>query len=164
MIPKLRIQLRHVILHGTNQDSKVRAGGYAHTYMDVKDMDLQALSVFPSDEDIAGVAQQAARESDGLILMLGVSVDELHGAGQIMAVLPSIASWYDDELEDHEPRDGGLADLDGEESDSDAHELQELVELWESAESSKLPLSCKKKIANLTCAALAITTDESIRV
>ncbi|KAF8328951.1 hypothetical protein F5887DRAFT_1287968 [Amanita rubescens] len=50
------------------------------------------------------------------------------------------------------------------EGESEAQELQELLDLWESAETSKLPLSCKKKFANLTCAALAVTADEATTI
>ena len=158
MIPKLRVQLRRGMSHDASHNSKARASGYAHTYMDTKGMDIRALCTFPSDEDIAINAEQAACESESLIALLGVSVEQLYGATSFMP-LPSISAWYSTSTTEIDEQD---AQEINEAPDLEAQELQEWLELWESAETSKLPLACKKRVTDLTCAALAVATDEAI--
>ena len=58
MIPKLFIRLREAALFGPSHlsDGKERASGYTHNYRDTRDIDLNALSTFPSDHEIQEAA------------------------------------------------------------------------------------------------------------
>jgi hypothetical protein len=58
---------------GHTGDSKACASGYTHTYFDSEDIDIAALSAFPSDNEIEDVAKQAWDEADSLFTVLGTS-------------------------------------------------------------------------------------------
>lgn len=77
MIPKLRVTIRHAILHTTMSNPKAWASGYAHTYFDTLGLDLINLAKYPSNDEINEVAEQAAGEANSLLGMLSLSPHRL---------------------------------------------------------------------------------------
>jgi hypothetical protein len=155
------------VLRGKSSDSKARAAGYNHTYFDNEGLDLEALSCYASDEEIAAIAIEASEEADSLFILLGVHPDDLHVTENARPIhLPSIAAWFDtddgfksddgdddDESDDYEGGDEG-----GEGGDVD--KLQTILN-----EEEHSPISRRAVIDN-TCialmgAALAIAAEES---
>ncbi|KAF8218504.1 hypothetical protein L208DRAFT_1490856, partial [Tricholoma matsutake] len=78
MIPKLHIKICEAILCAQGSDPKACAAGYNHTYVDNTGVDIPTLSVYPSNQDIQDVAEQAAQEADSLIALLGLVPSQLH--------------------------------------------------------------------------------------
>ena len=155
MIPKLRIKLYESVLRGKSSDPKARAAGYNHTYFDNEGLDLQVLSRYPSDEEIATIAMEASEEAESLFIFLGVLPDDLHSIENPHTLhLPSIAAWFD--------ADDGL-ELDGESDDEDGGDVDELQRILDNEENS--PISRRAVIdetcMTLTGAALAIAAEEA---
>jgi hypothetical protein len=91
MILKLFIRLREHALFSKSSDGKERASGYSHTYTDNCDVDLVALSLYPSNEEINGAAKTAYEEAENLWNLLGAPPS----APRIPSVkLPSIWAWF----------------------------------------------------------------------
>lgn len=165
MIPKLRVQLREAVLSARTSDPKARANGYDHTYFDCKGMDILALSVFPTDDEIKHAAIQAADEVDSLVALLGVVPSQLHHlTGTVpsshtpLPVLPSISAWFNDETRDIHSDDEDTEDLS---DDTDAQELQAVLK---QSEDIFLPYQADQELINLRFAAIAISTDDIMRV
>jgi hypothetical protein len=91
MLPKLFIRLCEHTLFSTFSDGKERASGYSHTYTDSRDVDLVALSTYPSDDEISEVVKTAYEEAENLWTLLGAP-PSLTCGGQTK--LPSIRSWF----------------------------------------------------------------------
>ncbi|KAI0319575.1 hypothetical protein OF83DRAFT_1018093, partial [Amylostereum chailletii] len=72
MIRKLHVRLREDHLFNEGSDGKARASGYNHTYQDDGDIDLLALSTFPSNDKINEIAIAAYGEASSLWDLLGV--------------------------------------------------------------------------------------------
>ncbi|KAG6905164.1 hypothetical protein DXG01_004460, partial [Tephrocybe rancida] len=171
MVPKLRIKIREAVLRARGSDAKERAAGYNHTYVDHSGINISNLSTFPTDREIAQVASEAAQEADSLLVLLGLSPKELHHARATFALditLPSIDGWYpllhkqDDSTSPELDSDDEFVDTDTE-SLSEAQELQELINR---EENKKLTRTKKQedRTMNLTCAAMAVTADETMKV
>ncbi|KAJ7433925.1 hypothetical protein B0H11DRAFT_1758325 [Mycena galericulata] len=157
MIVKLRVTMREAVLAAKSSDPKARAQGYSHTYYDNTGANLVNLAVYPSDAEITAISELAAAESDALISLLGLVPGHLHRKQS--AILPSIGAWYTDDNESLISRDEEFDDLDG---PSDAEELQALID-----EQERAPLRSarmERDIMSLTCASIALTADEHMRV
>ena len=90
MIPKLFVRVREAALFGPSHfsDGKERASGYTHNYRDTRDIDFNALSTFPSDNEIQEAAVMAYQQAENLWFLLGfVPSDEAYH-------LPSIKTWF----------------------------------------------------------------------
>jgi hypothetical protein len=96
MIPKLFIRLREFAFFGHLPDGKERASGYTHNYYDNRDIDLNALSTFPSDQEIQDSAAVVYQEAENLWFLLGHSaaVNPVPLAVQHITKLPSMSSWF----------------------------------------------------------------------
>lgn len=167
MIPKLRVKMRQAILKGKTSNPKARAAGYSHTYFDMAGLDQINLSTFPSDDEITVLARQAADEADSLIALLGLSPNQVRNLQRSPSVLPSINSWFSPPTPttpttDEKSETESLIS-DDDESVSEAQELQSLLD---NEEDLTLPRTAKEEtqILNLTCAALALATDEMMMV
>jgi hypothetical protein len=175
MYPKLAIKLREAVLRGRSSDPKARANGYCHKYFDTRRLDLLALVTFPSDDEIRCMADEAAQEAESLVKLLGVNPAQLlrpMGSSQMM--LPSIFAWYDNPVHNTNKDADADADADAEDvdesvyggdsdEDNDANELQALVD----AEEHSLELRTNKQddeLLALTCASLAVTAEDLIKV
>ena len=112
----------------------------------------------PTVRSLAMGPGQSRSSSESLIALLGVSVEQLYGVTSFTP-LPSISAWYSTPTTEIDEEEAEEID---DEPDLETQELQELLEVWESAETVELPLACKKRVTDLTCAALAVTTDEAI--
>ncbi|KAJ3516574.1 hypothetical protein NLJ89_g1045 [Agrocybe chaxingu] len=72
LIPKLAVRLMAACKHKSSKANLQRtAGGYSHTYSDSDDADLHFLSIFPSDREIALIAEDAYEEAMMLWELLG---------------------------------------------------------------------------------------------
>ncbi|PPR07227.1 hypothetical protein CVT24_010170 [Panaeolus cyanescens] len=91
MVPKLFIKLREAFFSARNLDGKATASGYLHSLTNIQDLNLAALSNYPTDSEIQDLTEQAYGEAHSLFVFLGVTADELYGR---QARLPSISSWY----------------------------------------------------------------------
>jgi hypothetical protein len=98
MMPKLFIRLREHTLFSKFSDGKERASGYNHTYTDNRDIDLVALSTYPSDSELNDVAKTAYEEVENLWTLLGAP-PSLTQSGPIK--LPSIRTWFKSPDNDH---------------------------------------------------------------
>lgn len=158
MIPKLRIKIHEAILHARISDPKARAAGYNHTYVDNTGINVAILSVYPSDQDIQVVAENAAQEADSLVALLGLTPSQLHRIRerQPMATLPSITNWFQE-----------ISDFSDDEFDNESlSEAQELQNLLDNEEDKSLSRTQKQeeRLLNLTCAAMAVVADEATKV
>jgi hypothetical protein len=73
MVPKLFVQIREAALFGPSHfsDGKERASGYTHNYRDTRDIDLNALSTFPLDNEIQEATVMANQQAENLWFLLG---------------------------------------------------------------------------------------------
>lgn len=94
MVPKLRVTIREAMLR-VRTDSKATANGYNHTHFDARGLNIPTLATFPSDDEIAAAAREAAEEAGSLLALLGVSPKRLHE--DVAVKLPPIASSFIDE-------------------------------------------------------------------
>ncbi|KAJ7827971.1 hypothetical protein B0H14DRAFT_3719732 [Mycena olivaceomarginata] len=153
MIPKLRVKLRAAVLSAKISNPKDRAAGYSHTYFDATGLDILALSTFPDDDTINGIALEAAEEADSLIALLGLAPAQLHrGDDPVPPMLPSIAAWYPPTTDD--------CDAD---SISSTQELQDLIEIAEDDAVSRTRAQAEE-LLTLTSAALALSADDMIKI
>lgn len=169
MIPRLMILIRAAINSKHTGDSKARASGYTHTYFDSEDIDLAALSTFPSDNEFEELAKQAWDEADSLWTALGVSPADFMQSAPSAPHLPSVNSWFipgQDPVHDS----GGFVDLDDgfqpEEEDgqnfdnnTEAAQLQALIDEEEQAHSRSNHVD--DRMLELTTAAIAVEIDET---
>ncbi|TFK33481.1 hypothetical protein BDQ12DRAFT_670188 [Crucibulum laeve] len=82
-------------LLSTEPYGKERASGYTHNYHDIRGIDINALSTFPSNHEIQDAATTAYHEAENLWLLLGycpVAYDDK--AGSTVTKLPSISAWF----------------------------------------------------------------------
>ena len=141
MIPKLRIKLYETVLRGKSSNPKARAAGYNHTYFDNEGLDLQVLSRYPSDEEIATIATEASEEAESLFILLGVLPDDLDTTENMHTIhLPSISAWFDDDL--------GLDEESDDEHGEDVDELQRILDKEENS-----PIS-RRTVVDETCMTL----------
>ncbi|KAJ6632173.1 hypothetical protein B0H10DRAFT_2206574 [Mycena sp. CBHHK59/15] len=163
MAPKLRVTMREAVLSGKTSHANATAAGYSHTYFDAIGADLAALAVYPSNEDIQTAAQQAAAESDSLVALLGITPNQLHKkpGAHLQPTLPSIGSWLDDNDESESEED---FDNDDPSATSEAEQLQAIIDMYEHPDAPMLSAKDDQKIMSLTCASIAVTTDEQMRI
>jgi hypothetical protein len=165
MTTRLRIKLREAVLHSHTLDFKARASGYCHTYTSNKGIDLNTLSLFPTDDEIQEAAQAAIEECESIFSLLGIDVALLRDitTGQLSqphVQLPSITSWFPDNDEHVVP---DIEDDDEEEEEEEATELQACMDYFED-NNLHLTHSQEQKVTKLSCAAMAIVGDEMGRV
>lgn len=160
MVPKLCIKIRQAVLRALLSNPKARASGYSHTYFDNTDINLSTLASFPTDEEIEGVATAASQEADSLVALLGLVPDQIHRAHPTTTTLPSIGAWFSD---DSDKEFNDIASDTDTESISSAQELQDLLDGEENNKISQ-NRTHDQELLNLTCAALAITTDDMINM
>ena len=103
MIPKLTTLIRNAVRLGHTSNPRVRASGYAHTYVDAEDCDLAQLSIFPTDEEIQMATNEAWVEADTLFTMLGPAPEQFMQPASKPTTstqltpntyVPPIASWF----------------------------------------------------------------------
>jgi hypothetical protein len=171
MLTKLRVKLREAVLSAQSPDFKARANGYCHTYFDVKGIDPLLLAMFPTNEDIQDAALQAMEECESLLVLLGIDPSMLQDkiARQSSVRLPAIDSWYSDPLADRDNGGDNSSDDGDDEScygsdDSSTNDAAELQELMDQTEGRDFSRSHNDKLTRLTCAAMAITSDEMAKV
>lgn len=75
---KLLLQICGAILSAAISNGKARASGYNHSYMDHCDINLAALSAYPSDEEITCVVKQAYDKAENLFVLLRIVTSDLH--------------------------------------------------------------------------------------
>ena len=172
MIPKLRVKIREAVFRAQGSDPKGHAAGYNHTYFDNTGINTVNLATYPSDEDVKVIADAAAQEADSLLALLGLVPGQLHRLKQSRTVLlPSINSWFETNTTHAEDEDNpiGLGDGwdtdDGSDTDS-LSEAQELQGLLDCEEDRTLSRTRKQEdqLLDLTCAAMAIMADETMKV
>ena len=136
MIPKLHIKIHEAILRAQGSDPKACVVGYNHTYVDNTGVDIPTLLVYPSNQDIQDVAEQAAQEANSLIALLGLVPSQLHRIQeQLNTILPSITSWF--QAPDKNAESVSLSSDDELDSES-LFEVQELKNLLDHEEDKTL--------------------------
>ena len=163
MMTKLRIKLCKAILCSHTLDFKARAGGYCHTYTSNKGIDLNTLSQFPTDDEIQEAAKESMEECESIFALLGIDVSlprdvAMGQMSQPHAQLPSISSWF---LDDEAHTVPNVRDDDDELDE--ATELQACMDYFEDND-LHLMHSQQQKVTKLSCAAMAIMSDEMGRV
>lgn len=160
MASKLRVKVREAVLRQQASDPTARASGYCHTYFDVHGIDLLALATYPTDVEINQVALEAAQEAESLVLLLGVIPGQLlrfQSLSQVQQRLPAIASWYSGPAIAPEDSDD---ESDESESENEAEELQHLLNAGESQSEGR----SGQAFLEISCGALALATDDIVRV
>ena len=172
MIPKLFLRLRETALFGTHtfSDGKERASGCTHNYCDNRDIDLNALSTFPSDGEIQDAAITAYQQAENLWFLLGFIPSDILPTVQ----LPSIASWFfEPKIPDSKAqvsKENETVDSDYEsdidhESDSSVSELPEVAQLeaaMNRIEDMKLSFDEEDKVNTLSFATVALSINDSM--
>ena len=151
LIPKLRVAIRHAVLHMTTSDPKARASGYAHNYFDTKGVNLTNLATYPSNESINEVAERAAGEADALLALLGLFPHRIRRL-KIKETGASHTSLDYDELDDS-------ASIYYEAEDAEFTMLQELLEREEMTSDFRTQRQ-EKQFNNLACATFALMIDD----
>ncbi|KAJ6615753.1 hypothetical protein B0H10DRAFT_2220086 [Mycena sp. CBHHK59/15] len=95
-----------------------------------------------------------------LISLLGLVPEQLHR--RQTAALPSIGAWYDDDVHG-EDEDEEFDDTD-ELGPSDAEQLQAIIDEQERPDAPMRSARMDREIMSLTCASIAVTVDEHMRV
>ncbi|KAJ3764787.1 hypothetical protein FB446DRAFT_795722 [Lentinula raphanica] len=91
--PKLTMMLERAVQQSwQSPDSKARASGYNHSYLDRHGVDVQNLSLFPTDNQIDDASQLAYDDASDLFCLLGLSPNELKHENS--SALPSIRTWF----------------------------------------------------------------------
>ncbi|KAG6819326.1 hypothetical protein H0H93_012927 [Arthromyces matolae] len=132
MIPKLFVRMRGLLLSSRNSNGKARASGYNHTYADIRGLDLAALSIYPSDEDIDIASKRAYGEAESLFASLGVAATELETS---TSKLPGIKSWYSDSNYDN--TSDSESDFDSEHAGDEEPNYQEVLDMLEDSDLSR---------------------------
>lgn len=154
-MPKLDVQLREAVFNAQMKnptDSKARAAGYNHTYLNTSGIDLLALAQYPSQETMELAAEQAADEVDSLISMLGIIPLTLHNLTEDYH-LPSISTWMDD-------LDDNMSDLNSDFSDDDDNE----AEMLEAVVNATDDASAGTHTETLAHAAIALSVNDHIQM
>lgn len=173
MIPKLTTLIRSAVRQGRASDPRVRAGGYAHTYVDAEDCDLAQLATFPTDKEIQMATNEAWAEADSLFTMLGPAPEQFmrpssaptNSTQPISTYLPPAASWFPEgedpvlDFGDDTSEAGSEWGSDSEWSDNGAL-LQHLGEPFENEYSRSQ--STDERILALSCAATACEINDTI--
>ena len=168
MIPKLFIRLREHSLFSKFSDGKERASGYSHTYTDNRDVDLVALSLYPSDEEINDATKTAYEEAENLWTLLGAP----SSAPRIPSIrLPSIRAWFteqepsediatDEEIFSDYDSCVGDADLDNNDEESESAQIQKALNYLETV---TIKLSQEEnKINDLALAAVSLSVGDGM--
>jgi hypothetical protein len=167
MIPKLFVRLREAIFLQTTSDGKERASGYNHTYHDNRDINLNALSIFPSDSEIQDAIESAYEESENLWHFLGFNIDwDLADVDTVR--LPTIESWFTPGQKSStlcDPIDSDYeSDLEPEEVRvSETRQIHDAITHLETAK-QKLSLDEEDKVSNLTFAAVSLAVNDSMEM
>jgi len=158
MVPKLRIKIRHALLSSRISNSKARANGYNHTYIDSTGIDIVKLGTFPTDEEIEEISEIAGAEAKELISFLGIRAEQLISIRNL--ALPAQAAAMPDHESDEEELDIDNESDSDEESICEQEELQKLIE--ESARTAHIDRrnAVEQRILTLTSAATALTTND----
>lgn len=112
------------------------------------------------------MAKEAAQEAESLVRLLGINPAQLlrSTAGVSQTMLPSIRTWYEDPVSDNDEDE----DESGNEStyDDENDDAEELQALMDAEEQTSEPRTNKQddEILALTCASLAVTADDLIKV
>jgi hypothetical protein len=181
MIPKLFLRLRETALFGTHtfSDGKERASGYTHNYCDNRDINLNALSTFPSDDEIQDAAVTAHQQAENLWFLLGFIPSDSGSESDILpsVQLPSIASWF---VDSEPPIPGSEAEVSKEKeilvdsdyesdidherdsSDSELPEVAQLEATMNRIEDINLSFDEEDKVNTLSFATVALSVNDSM--
>lgn len=168
MLPKLSVKIRETLLRCRSThiaESKSRATGYNHTYLDHHNIDILNLSTFPDRESILEASQAAADEADSLILLLGITPSDLHSRRSLTTRLPFLQSWYPDEEFFQDLEYELDEDQDHEESGCETEEVLRLIAQTEDETFTRGWSSEDMNRAEvLSHAAIALTIDEQTQL
>ncbi|KAJ3992419.1 hypothetical protein F5050DRAFT_1715291 [Lentinula boryana] len=93
---KLTMMLEQAVQQSwQSPDSKARTCGYNHSYLDRHGVDVQTLSLFPTDNQIDDASQMGYDDAFDLFCLLGLSPNELKH--ERSSTLPSIRTWFTEE-------------------------------------------------------------------
>ncbi|KAF8150852.1 hypothetical protein B0H34DRAFT_824720 [Crassisporium funariophilum] len=171
MVPRLFIRLREAAFFKSASNGKERASGYNHLYHNVRGINLNALSTYPTDGEMQDAIQSAYKEAENLWHLLGFTPSDLDDA--IHEHLPSIPAWFSSKPDSPSDQlNGDLMDSDYEDNidDNKAEEeitskSREVHKAIDHLESVKFGSFDKEdKVNNLTYAAVSVTVDESIEI
>jgi hypothetical protein len=123
--------------------------------------------VYPSDDEIKQASEDAAAECESIIALLGITPGQLYEREP--AKLPGIHAWFSDDS------DKGADDVDDpvepleefDDSDSsicEAEELQALIDADEGMDAPVRSRQTEQELMALTCANIALSVDEHMRV
>jgi hypothetical protein len=183
MIPKLWVCMREEVLCAKGSSPQACAQGYNHTYFVNQDLDLQALALLPTDEQINAAATSASKEAIFLVSLLGVNTFQLYNL--VLSLTKSLIpmpltphhdnphskSIADDPLLEHDSITKS-AYKDEHPGLSDVEELQAILQQLEPSEQEMpLELQCptfshktEQRLEQLSYAAAAITIQEMAEV
>ena len=162
MVPKLFIKLRQAVLSSKFSDGKARASGYNHTYTDTRGIDIQALSLYPTNDDMNEAAVRAYGEAESLFALFGVTASDLYYEAAVPR-LPSIRSWFSDSEDidalfvgDHESGDDASGDF----NDLDlTHDYQFALDVLEGADDD-LSFAQERRLMDYRYASIALSIEE----
>lgn len=150
LVQKIFIRLRIFTKSALATVGKDTASGYAHTYSDCRGIDLTALSMFPTDEEINEAARFAYEEAEDLLFTLGVSPDMLAEPTTDPTAMPASQD------------NGDLEDEDEEEAIDDSDHISYLYECAEQLKKSSLSFDRRKQMEDLSYASITLQTHKDI--
>ncbi|KAJ3518950.1 hypothetical protein NM688_g9370 [Phlebia brevispora] len=172
MARKIRIRMEERVALGKIDDPKATDTAYNHTYFDVRDLNLWALSTYPSDAEIAQIAVEALEDAEALVTVLGVVPEQLYSQSSLLtgsidlnhrgaaSLILSDLDSTDDELD-------ALSDCDeGSDSGTDLSDVDVIIEARrllseEEFQLDNKPRSIKEddEVLSLSMAAAALSLD-----
>ena len=153
MVPKLFIALRQATLSSKFSDGRARASGYNHTYTDTRGIDLQALSTYPTDQEINEASTRAFAEAESLFALMGVGEGELYN--NTPTRLPPIGAWYSEEDESDDEQHSG------DESESDFDDYQGALDDLDDIDID-LPRRTEDEVQKFRCASIALSIQDRV--
>lgn len=118
ILGKISIKVHEaVLLAEASADPQKRAGGYNHTYMDYREVDLLTLASYPSDPKIICISKVSFDGAESLVNLLGVVPGQLHSQGLTVLKHPLLLGPEDESLVEDLEGDEELLDVFEEEED-----------------------------------------------
>lgn len=159
MVPKLFIKLRRAVLSSKFSDGKARASGYNHTYTDIRGIDLQALSTYPTNGDMNDAAVRAYGEAESLFALFGVTASDLYYEAAAPPRLPSIRSWFSKDVNNIFDEDESSNDGDGDSDLDSIDDYQFALDLLEDVDNNLTPTQ-GRRLMDYRYASIALSIEE----
>ena len=156
MTVRLHTLLRASLALSRGTDPKARANGYSHSYLDPETARIESLAVFPSDEEIVAVVDQAWDEAVALLSLVGIQSDDINNS--VPDPVPNVGEKPDGEHDHLDESDHGMEDRHKDEFN--VAQLQRLIGVQETKDWGTVDTLLQEKMHVMMCAAMALDIND----